>query len=49
MLLLTKRLVTKYFIRINFMKPDTPVNTHSAVYQAILEEEAKSKGIPSFQ
>lgn len=25
------------------MKPDAPVNTHSAVYQAILEEEAKSK------
>ena len=30
--------------RINFMKPDAPVNTQSAVYQAILEEEAKSKG-----
>jgi len=30
---------------INFMKPDAPVNTHSAVYQAVLEEEeAKSKG-----
>lgn len=26
------------------MKPDAPVNTQSAVYQAILEEEAKSKG-----
>lgn len=28
------------------MKPDAPVNTHSAVYQAILEEEAKSKSTP---
>lgn len=29
---------------INFMKPEIPVNTHSAVFQAILEEEAKVKG-----
>ncbi|KAI1303675.1 PDZ and LIM domain protein Zasp [Halotydeus destructor] len=29
---------------INFMKPDAPVNTHSAVFQAILEEEARAKG-----
>lgn len=29
------------------MKPDAPVNTQSAVYQAILEEEAKSKGTAS--
>lgn len=41
----TKRFVTVSSVSINFMKPDTPVNTHSAVYQAILEEEAKSKGI----
>ncbi|XP_015795098.1 PDZ and LIM domain protein Zasp isoform X2 [Tetranychus urticae] len=29
---------------INFMKPDAPVNKHSAVYQAILEEEQSKKG-----
>lgn len=28
------------------MKPDAPVNTHSAVYQAILEEQAESKSTP---
>lgn len=26
------------------MKPDAPVNKHSAVYQAILEEEQSKKG-----
>lgn len=30
-------------IGINFMKPDASINTHSPVYQAVLEEEAKAK------
>ncbi|XP_015795097.1 PDZ and LIM domain protein Zasp isoform X1 [Tetranychus urticae] len=32
---------------INFMKPDAPVNKHSAVYQAILEEEQSKKEVKS--
>lgn len=28
------------------MKPDAPVNTHSAVYQAILDEENERKSTP---
>ncbi|XP_053211012.1 PDZ and LIM domain protein Zasp-like isoform X2 [Panonychus citri] len=32
---------------INFMKPDAPVNKHSAVYQAILEEEQSKQKVQS--
>ena len=39
-------IVNSIFLRINFMRPDAPVNKESAVYQMVLEEEMrKTKGI----